>query len=110
MYQAAVQALLGLRRTRGTMRIDPCIPHTWSEYSIVWRMGGSRYRFLVSNPTHVSSGVAYAQLDGAAVDPDAIPLSDDGGTHDVVVRLGAPVFSSVEEAAANRVAPRSTGR
>jgi cyclic beta-1,2-glucan synthetase len=88
MYQAAIQALLGIRRTGNTLRIDPCIPRSWPEYSLVWRGGGSRYRVRVSNPDHVSRGVAHAQLDGVAVDPGAVPLADDGADHELVVRLG----------------------
>jgi cyclic beta-1,2-glucan synthetase len=102
MYQAAVRALLGLRRTGATIRIDPCIPPTWPEYSIVWRFGRSHYRFVVSNPSHVSSGVAHAQLDGAPVNAAAIPLVDDGGTHDVIVELGVAVSSALNSAAATR--------
>jgi len=102
MYQAAVQALLGLRRTGTTMRIDPCIPPTWPEYSIVWRVGRSCYRFAVSNPGHVSSGVEHAELDGAPVDAAAIPLVDDGGTHDVNVTLGVTVSTALNSAAASR--------
>jgi cyclic beta-1,2-glucan synthetase len=88
MYQAAIQALLGIRRTGNTLRIDPCVPRSWSEYSLVWRGGRSRYRVHVSNPDHVSHGVAHAQLDGVAVDPRAVPLVDDGADHELVVRLG----------------------
>jgi cyclic beta-1,2-glucan synthetase len=88
MYQAAIQALLGIRRTGDTLRIDPCIPRSWSEYSLVWRGGRSHYRVHVSNPDHVSHGVADAQLDGVAVDPRAVPLVDDGADHELVVRLG----------------------
>jgi len=102
MYQAAVQALLGLRRAGATIRIDPCIPPTWAEYSIVWRVGGSRYRFAVSTPNHVSSGVAHARLDGAPVNAAAIPLVDDGGTHDVIVTLGVTVSTALNSAAASR--------
>jgi len=88
MYQAAVQALLGLRRTGTTMRIDPCIPTVWPEYSLTWRFGKSRYRFTVVNPDRVSHGIARAQVDGTDVDPAAIPLVDDGREHEVSVRLG----------------------
>jgi len=89
MYQAAVHALLGLQRTANTLRIDPCIPRTWPEYSLAWRVGGTRYRFAVSNPDHLSHGVAQAHLDGVEIDPHAIPVVDDGGDHEVTVRLGA---------------------
>ena len=89
MYQAAVQALLGLRRLGSTISIKPCIPTVWPEYSLVWRVGRSRYRFVVSNPDHLSKAIARAQLDGADVDPAAIPLVDDGEEHLVSVLLGS---------------------
>jgi len=100
MYQAAVRALLGLRRNGSTLRLEPCIPRTWPEYSLEWRVGGSRYRFVVSNPAHVSSGVAHAELDGVPVPPDAIPLLEDGGTHEVIVRMGAEVANELGRPAA----------
>jgi cyclic beta-1,2-glucan synthetase len=95
MYQAAVQALLGFQRTGKTVRINPCIPRSWTGYSMEYRVGRSRYRFVVSNPGHVSSGVAYALLDGVAVDPASIQLVDDGAEHDVTVGLGPAVSSAV---------------
>ena len=39
MYQAALEALLGLRRNGSTIRLDPCIPAVWPHYSIDWRFG-----------------------------------------------------------------------
>jgi cyclic beta-1,2-glucan synthetase len=95
MYQAAVQALLGFQRAGTTVRIDPCIPRSWTEYSMEYRFGQSRYRFVVSNPDHVASGVTYALLDGVGVDPASIQLVDDGAAHEVTVGLGPAVSSAV---------------
>ena len=89
MYQAAVQALLGLRRQGATFSIDPCIPTMWPEYLIEWTIGGTRYRIVVENPEHRSRGVATAYLDGVAVDAAGIPLLSDGAEHEVRVTLGA---------------------
>jgi cyclic beta-1,2-glucan synthetase len=91
MYQAAVQALLGLQRRGDTIRIDPCLPTVWPGYQIEWNIGGTQYRFVVENPEHRSRGVASAELDGEAVDAAAIPLLRDGGAHEVRVVLGASV-------------------
>jgi cyclic beta-1,2-glucan synthetase len=88
MYQAAVQALLGLHRRAATIGIDPCIPTRWPEYLIEWNIDGTRYRFVIENPEHRSRGVASAQLDGAGVDAAAIPLLNDGGEHEVRIVLG----------------------
>ena len=90
MYQAAVEGLLGLRRTGATFSIAPCIPAMWPAFSIRWRTGRASYHISVVNPEHRCCGVRSAELDGAAIDPDAIPLLDDGRAHTVVVQLGDP--------------------
>jgi cyclic beta-1,2-glucan synthetase len=89
MYQAAVEALLGLRRQGDTFSIDPCIPTIWPEYLIEWTIGGTRYRIVVENPAHRSRGITSAHLDGVPVDASAIPLLTDGAEHEVRVALGA---------------------
>ena len=89
MYQAAVQSLLGLRRHGATMSLNPSIPAVWPGYTLEWRIGRTRYRFTVVNLHHRSQGVASAEIDGIAVDANAIPIQDDGGEHHVRIVLGA---------------------
>ncbi len=89
LYRTGLESLLGLRRQGATFTIDPCIPASWPEYTIVWRFGSARYEITVTNPEHRCRGVAEADLDGAPADPAAIPLADDGGSHVVRVVLGA---------------------
>jgi cyclic beta-1,2-glucan synthetase len=88
MYQAAIEGLLGLRRTGESFRVEPCIPSVWEGFTLDWRVGGSRYRITVTNPEHKCRGVRSVALDGKPVDPRAIPLADDGAVHEVVVVLG----------------------
>jgi cyclic beta-1,2-glucan synthetase len=94
MYRAGLESILGLRRRGATFEIDPCIPTAWPAYSIDWRFGATRYVIDVVNPQRRSRGVARALLDGTSVDPCAIPLSDDGGRHEVKVVLGEPVSAA----------------
>jgi cellobiose phosphorylase len=89
MYQAAVQAMLGLKRNGRTASLEPCVPTVWSEFTVDWRLGSTRYRFVVSNPEYRSSGIVSALHDGEPVDPAAIPLESDGGMHEVRILLGA---------------------
>lgn len=89
LYRTGLESLLGLRRQGATFTIDPCIPASWPEYTIVWRFGSARYEITVTNPEHRCRGVAEADLDGVPVDPAAIALADDGGSHVVRVVLGA---------------------
>jgi cyclic beta-1,2-glucan synthetase len=89
MYQAAIQALLGLQRRGDTISLNPCIPTVWPQYSLDWTTAGTRYRFVIENPEHRSRGIAIAECDGVPVDPNAIPLVEDGREHTVHVVLGA---------------------
>jgi cyclic beta-1,2-glucan synthetase len=88
MYRAGVESILGLRRRGATFELDPCIPAAWPGYTIRWRFGRTQYEISVTNPEHRCRGVAAVQLDGADVDPGAIALVDDGGTHEVHAVLG----------------------
>jgi cyclic beta-1,2-glucan synthetase len=75
--------------------MDPYIPHEWPGYEIDFRYQSARYEIVVENPQGVSRGVAASQLDGQEL-PDgiaAIPLADDGITHQVRVVLGQVPFS-----------------
>jgi cyclic beta-1,2-glucan synthetase len=88
MYRAGLESILGLRRRGDTFVIDPCISSSWPEYRIVWRFLDSRYEITVSNPARRCRGVAEATLDGAPVNAAAIPLVNDGRTHEVQIVLG----------------------
>jgi cyclic beta-1,2-glucan synthetase len=90
MYRAGLESILGLRRRGATFVVDPCIPSSWHEYEIVWQFGSTRYEIEVSNPDRRCRGVASAELDGAPVNAAAIPLADDGRTHQVRIVLGDP--------------------
>jgi cyclic beta-1,2-glucan synthetase len=88
MYRAAVESMLGLRRSGATFAVDPCIPSAWPGCEVTWRFGGTRYDISTANPDRQCRGVLRATLDGALVDHLAIPLVDDGRVHEVAVTLG----------------------
>jgi cyclic beta-1,2-glucan synthetase len=88
MYQAAIDGLLGLRRHGSTFSLSPCVPATWTEYSMQWIIAGTTYAISVTNPDHRCRGVRSAVLDGVEVDPLAIPILDDRQPHQLIVVLG----------------------
>jgi len=90
MYQAAIDALLGLRQNGATFSVTPNIPAMWPEYSLDWKVGRTRYHITVMNPEQRCAGLRSADMDGQAIDPSAIPLVDDGESHEIVVVLGDP--------------------
>jgi cellobiose phosphorylase len=88
LYRLGIESILGLTRRGATFAIDPCIPGSWSGYSITWRFGRTHYEINVANPGRHSRGIVQATLDGHAVDPSVIPLADDGLRHEVHVVMG----------------------
>jgi cyclic beta-1,2-glucan synthetase len=90
MYRLGLESILGLRRRGRSFAVSPCVPSSWVRFVVRWRHGQSRYEITVENPGRRNRGVAEAVLDGARVDPQAIPLADDGAVHRVRVLLGDP--------------------
>ena len=89
MYRLGVEGILGLRRAGDRLWLDPRIPAHWTSYRLSYRHGDSCYEIVVENPDGVEQGVVAISLDGEQlVDGDEIPLTADGGTHRVVVRMG----------------------
>ncbi|MCL6589638.1 MAG: glycosyl transferase family 36 [Firmicutes bacterium] len=89
MYQACLGWILGIQKHGSTLRILPCIPEDWPEYSVIYKYGAATYEIRVYNPRHQERGVASLTLDGEAQDPEKpeIPLIDDGRKHEVIVTL-----------------------
>jgi cyclic beta-1,2-glucan synthetase len=77
-----------LRRHGATFELDPCIPASWTEYAITWRIGATRYEIAVANPEGRCRGIASAQVDGVPVHPRAVPIAEDGAVHVVRLVLG----------------------
>jgi cyclic beta-1,2-glucan synthetase len=91
MYRAGLEGMLGLRRRGGTFSIDPCIPASWPEYEITWRLGRTTFVISVSNPERQCRGVRHACLDDETVDAAKIPIVDDGQPHRLHVLLGRKI-------------------
>ncbi|MFQ6100929.1 MAG: GH36-type glycosyl hydrolase domain-containing protein [Anaerolineae bacterium] len=87
-YRLGLEAILGLRRVGGTLRIAPCIPRNWPGYELTYRNGETSYSIRVDNPRGVNRGVEQVMLDGEILPGEEIPLLDDGRRHEVRVVMG----------------------
>jgi cyclic beta-1,2-glucan synthetase len=85
MYRVALEAILGFDKQGDVLRVLPRVPASWPELTIDYRFGGSVYRILVRSPGLVREGGVQVTVDGERVEGDAIPLRDDGRSHEVVV-------------------------
>jgi cyclic beta-1,2-glucan synthetase len=90
LYRAGLETILGFRLEGDRLHLEPCIPASWPGYEITYRRGSATYRIRVENPHGAEHGVESVTLDGRPCADGNIPLTDDGGTHEVVVILGGP--------------------
>jgi cyclic beta-1,2-glucan synthetase len=90
-YRAAVEAILGLKLTRGRLEIDPCIPPSWPGFDATLRTPKGRVELYVENPDAASGGVAELVVDGTPVAGNSIELPVDDRVQRVRVRLGLPL-------------------
>ncbi len=94
LYRAGMEALLGFHLRGHKVLMQPCIPATWTGFSLTCRYHGSLYRIRVENPDQVGSGIVVATLDGvglllADTGGVLIPLCTDGQEHRVQITMGA---------------------
>ncbi len=90
LQRAGVESLLGLRFRGALLSVDPCIPKGWGHYEATVKYRTARYSISVENPSGISRGVLFAEADGVEISerPFVVALVDDGGLHQVNVRLG----------------------
>jgi cyclic beta-1,2-glucan synthetase len=90
LYRAGLESILGFGLQGDRLVIDPCIPRTWSRFTIAFRYRSARYDIAVENPQGISRGVMQLEVDATAAEPrTGIALVDDGKAHSVRVVLGS---------------------
>jgi cellobiose phosphorylase len=87
-FVAISQWILGIRPDYEGLRIDPCIPSSWDNFSVKRLFRGTTYIITVNNPNHVCKGVASMTVDGDLVEGNLVPTFNDGKEHIVEVILG----------------------
>ena len=97
LYKVGLENIAGFSKKGDRLYIDPCIPHGWSRFEIVYHSGKATYNIEVRNPDGVSSGVVYISVDGRPCPEGFISLSDDGGDHRVEVVMGETHKYSYED-------------
>ena len=61
------QYILGIQPTLDGLRVDPCIPHTLTGYTVTRRYRGAVYHIAVDNTAAVQHGVQSITVDGKAL-------------------------------------------
>ena len=84
-YFAITQYILGIRPEFDGLYIDPCIPASWKEFTVVRHFRGTEYRIRITNPDGHMKGVKTLYLDGQKLDGLLVPIMPAGETHQVEV-------------------------
>ena len=96
MWRLGVEAILGLRKEEGGLRVDPCIPPEWKGFEAWVSLGQRRVHVVVENPEGVARGVASVSLDGRPLDEPCMRLDPSTPReHEVRVRLGRVVRTAM---------------
>ncbi|MBE5958580.1 MAG: N,N'-diacetylchitobiose phosphorylase [Lachnospiraceae bacterium] len=85
-YFSATRYMLGIRPDFDELKINPCIPADWKEFSAVRKWRGAEYDINVSNPNGVMKGVKEIKVNGEVV--DKIPVMAAGTVNKVDITLG----------------------
>lgn len=91
MYRLIIESLLGLRLRvdddGASLQIAPCVPADWTGFAVDYRFRGTSYRLEIELLDDASEAMSI-DIDGRpAHGARAVPLADDGRTHDVRVRV-----------------------
>jgi cyclic beta-1,2-glucan synthetase len=87
LFRFAVEGLLGFQLEGEVLRIDPCIPRKWPQFSIDFLWKSTPYRLNVQNPSRAGHGAGRLLLDGALQASNQIHLVNDRRAHEIRVQL-----------------------
>ena len=87
-YFSATQYILGIRPELDGLRLDPCIPSTWSGFTATRRFRSQTFNIEVHNPDGVCSGIARMTVDGKSIPGNLIPLDLPGTEHHIEAWMG----------------------
>jgi cellobiose phosphorylase len=83
-FVAISQWILGVRPEHSGLRIDPCVPAAWGDFTVTRRFRDATYRIVVRKQPGTSGRVTRLLVDGRTVDGSLAPLPAAPGA-DIVV-------------------------
>jgi cellobiose phosphorylase len=89
-FVAISQWILGVRPEHDGLRIDPCVPADWGDFTVARRFRGASYRITVRKAAGTVGRVTRLLVDGASVDGSLAPLPAAPGSEIVVEAFVEP--------------------
>jgi cellobiose phosphorylase len=86
MYRLVLESLLGITKEGERLKIAPCIPKSWTTYSVDYTFGSTHYHIVVKQIQRDEKQPKVTMtLDGKVLPPPYVPLLDDQTDHEVVL-------------------------
>ena len=82
------QHILGVYPTHQGLRIDPCVPKDFGDFTLTRKFREGTYNIKVVNPDNVEKGVKSITVDGKTVEGCVVPYEKGKSNYDVVVTMG----------------------
>jgi N,N'-diacetylchitobiose phosphorylase len=87
-YYAATHYILGIQPDYNGLRIDPCIPSSWKEFSIKRKFRKKIFDITVYNKAGVQKGVKKIFINNEEITDNLIPLNKMKENNEVLVEMG----------------------
>lgn len=87
VYKAGIEYILGLKIQNGVLKINPCIPKEWKEYSIRYEYNTSVYNIKVKNMNGKNTGVERFIVNGEEIQEKQLKLIDNGKIYDIEIEM-----------------------
>jgi hypothetical protein len=87
LYQAGLEYIIGLKVHPNHFSINPCVPATWSDFSVIYKHGGRTFHVKVENESGVERGVKTLEINGKIVQGTNVPFEEPSYNETVAVRV-----------------------
>ncbi len=87
-YYTAAQYILGIRTDYEGLKINPCIPSDWKEFSVSRQFRNKRLNIKVRNDSGVQKGVKKVIINGKEIKDNFIPFANMKNENTVLVEMG----------------------
>jgi cellobiose phosphorylase len=82
------QYILGIQPDYDGLRIDPCVPENFGDYTIERKYRGAEYHIRVTNPNHVQKGIQSLTVNGRQVEGNLVPFEEGVTEYTVTAVMG----------------------
>ena len=86
-YKTGIEYILGLKIEKEMLKIEPCIPKNWKEYSIRYKYKNTIYNIYVKNPLGKNTEITSFKLNGIEIQDKQIKLFDDNKINEILIEM-----------------------